>query len=276
MRRMMALSAILSLLVLAALPPVPAPTPGMAVNISGPEKLEAATEGSYNVKVFGPSDITWGFWVNVSGSDYKNAKLVSPDGQIDSDKGYRLFQNVPLSYPEFNFTLIAPPKAGTLTLTVTVNALEGANAAGQTATNRWSVDVKAKREVTINATVSNSGGVPVDSIKVSFLVRLHGVWTYIGNETIPRIDTGKRENVSTMWNSTLVDDGEYTVRVIVDPDHEKPQFTGASNIIEKKVMLKAPGTKGQAPPNVRLIGFIAVLAVASAVGYIWYRKKKIV
>jgi hypothetical protein len=188
-------------------------------------------------------------------------------------------QNVPLAYPELNFTLTAPAKAGQLTITVTALAMEGALAAGQTATARWSVEVKARREVQLNTTVRNSGDVPVSDLKVAFMVRLQGLWTYISNETVPSLEPGSSANVSAKWNSTLVENGEYTVRIVVDPAREKAQYSGSGGVVEKRIVLRDVGSKeGQSWEQryQRLIGFIAVIAVAAAVGIWWYRRKKIV
>ena len=278
MRTAWALAAML-LLLPAALPAPAGASDGTAVNIVGPERLEAATDGSYNVKIFGPAGVQWGFWVNVSGAQRADAKLSSPDGTPDSDRPYIMSQNVPLAYPELNFTLTAPAKAGQLTITVTALAMEGALAAGQTATARWSVEVKARREVQLNTTVRNSGDVPVSDLKVAFMVRLQGLWTYISNETVPSLEPGSSANVSAKWNSTLVENGEYTVRIVVDPAREKAQYSGSGGVVEKRIVLRDVGSKeGQSWEQryQRLIGFIAVIAVAAAVGIWWYRRKKIV
>jgi hypothetical protein len=275
MRRFLAPAALLVLLLSAALP-LAQGTPGTAVAIAGPERLEASTDGSYNVKIFGPAEILWGFWVNVSGANRADAKLASPEGTADSTRSYIMSQTSPLAYPELNFTLTAPARAGILTITVTALAMEGSGAASQTATSRWSVDVKAKREVLLNSTVRNSGDVPLRDLKVAFLVRLHGSWTYISNESVPQLEAGQTANVTSRWNSTLVDSGEYTIRIVVDPDHEKVQYSGSGGTIEKQVVLRDVGAKDEQPPNVRLIGFLVVLAVAAGIFVWWYRKKKIV
>lgn len=251
-------------------------TPGTAVTISGPERLEASTDGAYNVKIFGPSNINWGFWVNVSGAQRSGAKLASPDGTADSSKSYLMSQNAPLAYPEFNFTLTAPAKAGSLMITVTALAMEGTGAAGQRATSRWSVDVKATRMVQLNTTVRNSGEIAVQNLKVAFMVKLGGHWSYISNETVPALEAGKTANVSASWNSSLLDSGEYTVRIVVDPDGEKVQYSGSGGVSEQRIVLRDVGAKESQPPNVRLIGFIAVIVIIGVVLFYWYRKKKIV
>jgi len=267
-------AAILVCLIAAAFPAQG--TPGTAVTITGPERLEASKDGSYNVKIYGPAEIKWGFWVNVSGSNRADAKLASPDGTADSSRSYILSQSAPLASPEFNFTLTAPPKAGSLTIMVTALALEGTGAAGQTATSRWAVDIKARREVLLNSSVQNNGDILVRELKVAFMVKLNGVWTYIANETIPNLEPGKSENVTTTWNSTLVENGEYILRIVVDPDHEKVQYSGSGGIVEKRIVLRDVGAKEEQPPNVRLIGFIVVLVVAAGIFAWWYRRKKIV
>jgi hypothetical protein len=251
-------------------------TPGTAVAITGPERLEVSTDGAYNVKIFGPSEINWGFWVNVSGADRADTKLASPDGTADSSKSYIMSQTTPLAYPEFNFTLTAPAKAGSLTVTVTALAMEGAGAAGQMAVSRWSVDVMATRLVQLNTTVHNGGEVAVQNLMVAFMVKLHGQWAYISNESVPQLDAGQTANVSTTWNSSLLDSGEYTVRIVVDPDRELAQYSGSGGTVDKLIVLRDVGAKEQQPPNVRLIGFIVVVAVISVGLFYWYRKKKIV
>jgi len=273
--RLFAATAVLLCLLAAALP-LTQGTPGTAVTVSGPEILEASKDGAFNVKIYGPANILWGFWVNLSGANRADAKLASPEGTPDSSKAYIMSQTNPLPNPEFNFTLTAPAKAGSLVITVTAVAMEGAGASGQTATSRWSVDVLARREVVLNTTVRNSGEIPVSELKVAFMVKLHGVWTHIANESVQQLEAGGRANVSTIWNSTLVGTGEFTIRIVVDPDHEKVQYSGSGGTVEKVVVLRAVGAKEEQPPNVRLIGFIVVLVVAAGVFAWWYRKKKIV
>jgi hypothetical protein len=66
------------------------------------------------------------------------------------------------------------------------------------------------------------------------------------------------------------------VRIVVDPDHEKPQFAGAANVVERQIVLREQGSTETAPVNVRVIGFVVVVAVIAAGLFYWYRKKKIV
>ena len=273
--RLFAATAVLLCLLAAALPMAQG-TPGTAVTITGPEKIEVSTDGAYNVNIFGPADIQWGFWVNVSGANRADAKLVSPDGTADSSRSYIMSQTSALAYPELNFTLTAPAKAGPLTITVTAFAMEGSGAAGQTATSRWSVDVLARREVQLNSTVHNSGEIAVRDLKVAFMVKLNGVWTYIANESVAQLGAGQTANVTTKWNSTLVGSGEYTVRIVVDPDHEKVQYSGSGGIVEKQIVLRDVGAKEEQPWNLRVIGFVVVILVAAAIGVYWYKRKKIV
>ncbi len=275
MKRAWAVFALMMLLPAVAFPLMQG-TPGTAVAITGPERLAATTAGSYNVKLFGPADIRWGFWVNVSGANREDAKLESPDGTADSSRSYIMSQTVALPYPEFNFTLTAPGKAGTLLITVTATAMEGAGAAGQTATSRWSVDVKTRRDVQLNSTVRNTGDVTVQNLKVAFMVKLGGVWTYITNETVSELTAGQVANVSTTWDSTLVGSGEFSIRIVVDPDKEKFEYSGSGGISEKRVVLRDAGSKEAKPYNYNGIYFLVVLGVAGAVFYAWYRKKKIV
>lgn len=271
------LAALAVLLLVATLPAFPAPnTPGTAVSISGPDRLGASTEGSYNVKIQGPAQVLWGFWVNASGPGQADALLTSDEGTPDSEKPYTMTQNAPLEQPEFNFTLTAPAVAGDLTLTVTAFAMEGEAAAGQTATGRWVVEVKSKREVELNSTVRNSGEVTLVDLKVAFMVRLHGIWTYIVNETVSELGPGDRTNVTTIWDTTVLDSGEYTIRVVVDPDNEKVMYSDSGKVSEKRVVLREVGAKEPEPANWRLVGFIVVVAVAAAIGIYWWRRKKIV
>jgi len=272
-------SLIVPLVLLLLLPgalPAAADTPGVAVRIYGPEKLEVSTEGSYNVKITGPTDVKWGFYVNLSGPQKKAATMSSPDGTVDTTSSWVLAENTALAYPEFNFSLTAPDKAGPLTITVTVLAKEGTGALGQWAKEQWSVDVRAKREVTINATVRNSGEVTVDNLLVSFMVKLNGQWVSIGNQTLQTVEPGKKQNVSLLWNSSLVDNGVYTVRIVVDPDHTLAQYSGGEGVMEQKIELRTPGAalpKPVAPGVYVLTGLVAAAAIG---GLIYYRKKKIV
>ncbi|MBM4249811.1 MAG: hypothetical protein FJ149_10360 [Euryarchaeota archaeon] len=280
MMRMPPLWALALLLLAAALPALHgANTPGTAVTVSGPERLEVSKEGSYNVRIQGPALIKWGFWVNVTGTGRADVLLTSSDGTPDSQKPYTMSQNDPLEHPEFNFTLTAPPVAGGLTITVTAFAMEGAAAAGQTATGRWDLAVKARRDIELNATVRNSGEVAVQNLRVAFMVRLHGIWTYISNETVAELEPGARANVTTRWDTTLMDNGEYLIRVVVDPEGEKVMYTGSGSISERRVVLRDVGTREEEPWTTRyqrIIGFVAVLAVAAAIGVWWWRRKKIV
>lgn len=276
---MKALAALLLLLPLVILPATTCAdnvTPGVAVNLTGPEKLEVSATGGYNVKIFGPADIKWGFWVNLSGPQRGGASLVSPEGTTDTSKSYVLLQSAPLAYPEFNFTLTAPAQAGPLLITVTVQAMEGTGAAGQTAISRLNIDVKAKRDVMINGTVRNSGDVAAQNVLVAFMVKLNGEWTYIGNQTVTTIEPGKKENVSIVWNSSLLDNGEYAIRIVIDPEHSVFQYSGSEGVTERTVVLRTPGEaapKGIAPGAYVLLG---VLVVAAIGGIYYYRKKKIV
>lgn len=256
-----------------------ADSPGTAVTVAGPERLVISRDGTYNVKIFGSPEIRWGFWVNISGSARAEAKLASPDGTVDSSKSYIMSQSAPLAYPEFNFTLTAPPKPGPLVIEVLALALEGTGAAGQTATARWSVDVKAIRNVQINSTVRNSGEVPVADLKVAFMVRLNGAWTYISNETVPSVEPRGTQNVSAPWDTSLLDSGEYTIRIIVDPDGEKVQYYDAKTVTEKRIVLRDIGAKVEPlwyEKYQRAIGFFSVIVVAAVIGLWWWRRKKIV
>ncbi len=278
MRRCALLLAALLLLPALAIAPA-ADSPGTAVTVTGPERLAVSRDGSYNVKIFGQSDIRWGFWVNVSGTGRAEAKLSSPEGTVDSSKSYILTQTSPLAYPEFNFTLTAPPKPGSLVIAVTALALEGTGAAGQAATARWSVDIKAIRNVMVNSTVRNSGEIPVADLKVAFMVRFHGAWTYISNESVPAVEPGGTQNVTAVWDTTTLDSGEYTVRIVVDPDGEKVQYYDARTFTEKRIVLREVGAKVEPPlyeRYQRAIGFFGVLAVAGVIGLWWWRRKKIV
>jgi len=276
MRRPLLFGLLALLLLPPSSPPAAADPPGVAARIAGPEKLEVSTSGDYNVKIIGPTDVKWGFYVNLSGPQKEAATMSSPDGAIDTDSAWVLAESTPLSYPEFNFTLTAPAKAGPLTITVTVLAKEGEGALGQWAREQWSVDVRAKREVTINATVRNSGEVAVENLMVSFMVKLQGQWVEIGNQTVQSVEPGAKQNVSLLWNSSLVDNGVYTVRITVDPQHVYAQYRGASGVMEQKIELRTPGAappKPIAPGAYVLTGIVAAAAIG---GLIYYRKKKIV
>jgi hypothetical protein len=243
-----------------------------AAAITGPEKLEVSTNGEYNVKLYGPADVKWGFFVNLSGPQRGSASMTSPDGKT-GDQSYNLVQQAALVSPEFNFTLTAPSKAGALLITVTAYAAEGSPA---TAVTRWSVDVRARREVTLNATVKNSGETPVSSLLVAFYVKMGGEWTDIGNQTVASIDGRGKANASLVWNSTLFDNGKYTIRVVIDPDHTFPQYSGAENTAEFQVELRTPGAPlpKPLPPGAYVLAGIVIAAVI--VGVYYYRKKKIV
>jgi hypothetical protein len=243
-----------------------------AVNVAGPEKLAVSSSGDYNVKIFGAADIKWGFFVNLSGAQRDSASMTSPDGKA-GDSSYILVEQTALAYPEFNFTLTAPSKAGSLLITVTAHAIEGSARQGVA---HWTVDVRAKREVALNATVKNSGETPVSNLKVAFYVQQNGAWNEIGNTTVPNIEGHKSANVSFVWDSTLFENGEYTLRTVVDPDHDMPQYSGADNTAEFKVVLRTPGAPLPKPvaPGVYVLAGIAIAAAIGGVYY--YRKKKIV
>ena len=274
MRMPFVVLALLALLLLPAMGTAPADTAvaGTAVNIAGPEKLAVSTSGDYNVKIFGPANTTWGFFVNLSGPQRGGASMTSPDGKT-GDQSYILVEQAALAYPEFNFTLTAPAKAGPLLITVTAYPVEGS---AQTAVARWNMDVRARREVTLNATVKNSGETPVGNLVVAFYVKQGGAWTEIGNQTVASIDGRGKANASLVWNSTLFDNGEYTIRVVIDPDHTVPQYSGAENVAEFHVVLATPGAAPPkpVPPGAYVLAGIAIAAVIGGVYY--YRKKKIV
>jgi len=242
------------------------------VNLSGPERLAVSASGEYNVKIYGAADVKWGFFVNLSGAHRDGASMTSPDGKA-GNQSYILVEQAALAYPEFNFTLTAPADAGSLGITVTAYAAEGSAGRGIA---RWSVDVRAKREVTLNATVRNSGATPASNLKVAFYIHHNGVWTEIGNTTVETVEGHKSANASLVWDSTLFDNGEYTIRFVVDPAHEVPQYSGAENTAEFKVVLRTPGSAPPKPmaPGVYVLVGIAIAAVIG--GVYWYRKKKIV
>ena len=275
MRRLIALAALL-LMLLAALPAAGDNTPGITVAIAGPERAEATGTAAYNVKIYGPENIRWGFSVNMTGKNRSGGSLTSPDGTADPANSFLLTQAAPLAYPEFNLTMTSPSKAGAIVLTVDVYAIDGTGAAGQHATAMWSINVKPKRAVKINATVSNGGSAAVENVRVAFQVRLNGEWSYISNESIPSILAGKKENVSTVWNASLLDPGEYKVRILIDPEHEKAQYSGAQNMIEKTVVLKEVGAKEAWTPSLALVGLVIFLIIAGIGMAYWYQKKKIV
>lgn len=276
--RLMFVTLALALLCLTVLPahaPALQVSSGAVADVTGPERLQVSDTGSYNVKIYGPDSVQWGFWVNVSGGDAKDSTLVSPDGQTATGKNYIMHELSLLSYPEFNFTLSAPKKPGMLTLTITALA-EGTSAAGQTAISRWSVDIRAARDIALNTTVTNSGAVTVQDLKVAFMYKDHGTWVYISNQSVASVDPGKTQNVSTVWNTSILDNGQYDVRIVVDPDHEKAQYAGAANVVDRQIVLQTPGSSVAPPVNVRLVGFLVVIAVIAVVLVFWYRKKKIV
>jgi hypothetical protein len=246
--------------------------PATTVKVSGPEKLAVSSIGDYNVKIYGASDVKWGFFVNLSGAQRGSASMTSPDGKT-GDQSYILVEQTALTGPEFNFTLTAPSKAGSLLMTVTAYATEGSASQGVA---HWSVDVRAKREVTLNATVRNSGETPVANLKVAFYMHQNGAWTEIGNTTVQTIDGRKSANASFSWDSTLLDNGEYTIRTVVDPDHENPQYSGAANTAEFKVVLRTPGSALPKPVAPGVYVLVAIAIAATIGGAYYYRKKKIV
>lgn len=275
MRRLVAIGALVALL-LSAMAVTGDNTPGTGVNIIGPEKVETGGEAVFNVKIYGPENIRWGFSVNLTGKNRAGGSLASPAGRTAEGNAFFLTHESPLTDKELNVTLTAPSKAGALTLAVDIYAVDGTDAAGQTASNRWVIDVKTKREVALNATVSNGGSVSVDNVKVAFQYKLGGEWVYISNESIPSIAAGAKENVTTTWNASLLGNGEYKVRIIVDPDREKVQFSGATNVIEKTVVLKEIGVKEAWTPSPALVGLVITLIIVGIGMIYWYQKKKIV
>jgi len=275
MRKLVAMGALLALL-LSTLPVTGDNTPGTGVSMVGPEKVETTGDAVFNVKIYGPENIRWGFSVNMTGKNKAGGSLASPAGKTDAGNAFVLTHETPLPDKEFNVTMTAPSKAGTVTLAVDIYAIDGTDAAGQTASTRWSIDVRTKREVALNATVSNGGGVAVENVKVAFQFKLGGEWVYISNESIPSIAAGGKENVTTKWNASLLNPGEYKVRIIVDPDREKVQFSGATNVIEKTILLKEIGVKEAWTPSTALVGLVITLIIVGIGMVYWYQKKKIV
>jgi hypothetical protein len=271
-----AILALAMLLLLAVAPatmgPAEAAAPATTVTIFGPEKLAVSGSGSFNVKIYGAADVKWAFFVNLSGAQRGSASMTSPEGKAGNNS-YEMIEQAPLASPEFNFTLTAPSSAGSLGITVTAYASEGT---AQHGVARWTVDVRAKREVTLNATVRNSGETPVANLKVAFYIHQSGEWKEIGNTTVQTIDGRSKANASLVWDSTLVDNGVHTIRMVVDPDHENPQYSGAENTVEFKVQLRTPGSALPKPvaPGVYVLAGIAIAAVIG--GLYYYRKKKIV
>jgi hypothetical protein len=249
-----------------------ADTAATKVNLSGPERLAVSTTGEYNVKIYGAAEVKWGFFVNLSGAHRDSASMTSPDGKT-GDQSYILVEQAALAYPEFNFTLTAPSDAGSLGITVTAYAAEGSAGRGMA---RWSVDVRAKREVTLNATVRNFGATPASNLKVAFYIHHNGIWTEIGNTTVQSVEGHKSANASLVWDSTLFDNGEYTIRFVVDPDHEVPQYSGAENTAEFKVVLRTPGSALPKPMAPGVYVLVAIAIAAAIGGFYYYRKKKIV
>jgi len=268
--------ALTMLLLLAIAPatmgPAEAAAPATTVMISGPEKLAVSGSGAYNVKIYGAADVKWAFFVNLSGAQRDSASMTSPEGKTGNET-YILVEQTALTSPEFNFSLTAPSKAGSLGMTVTAYASEGT---AQHGVARWTLDVRAKREVTLNATVRNSGETPVANVKVAFYIHQNGEWTEIGNTTVQSIEGRSKANASFVWDSTFVDNGIHTIRTVVDPDHENPQYSGAENTAEFKVQLRTPGSALPKPvaPGVYVLAGIAIAAVIG--GLYYYRKKKIV
>lgn len=272
----------LAALALAALlvglaPPSTPDTAGVAVAVSGPDRLEVSAEAKYNIRIYGPAEVRWGFSVNMTGRSLEGGSITSPEGRTMEENKYWMVHDRPLAQPEFNITLTAPSEPGPIALDIMVHALEGAGAAGQTASARWSISVRAKRDVTINATVTNSGETRVEGLVVAFYVRLEGEWVHIANQSIPVIEPGGRENVSAVWNASLVDNGEYRVRIVIDPERKKVQFFSGSTVLEKTLVLRDPGEKPPRPipPGVVVLVAMAVVGGGASV-YYWYRKRKIV
>lgn len=270
--------ALAALLLATAVQPDPAlaQTPGTAVAISGPERVEVSTDATYNIKIYGPPGIKWGFSLELKGKNLEGGYITSPAGRTEEENKYRMVHDTPLEYPEFNLTLHSPSKAGAIALEITVNALEGEGAAGQTATARWPISVRSKREVTINASVRNTGETRVEGLLVSFFVRLGGEWVSIANQTVPLIEPGGRENVSAVWNAALVDNGEYRVRIVLDPEHKKAQFSGGGSVLERTIVLREPGAREPRPVPPGLLVLVAFAVAGGAAAVYWYRKKKIV
>jgi hypothetical protein len=267
----------LALLALASLAPAldnPAgaalPTP--TVTIAGPEKLAVSTSGSYNVKIYGPVNLTWRFYVNLSGPQKGSASMTSPEGKAGNNS-YEMVEQAALSSPEFNFTLNAPSAAGPLQMKITALASDGSTGEGVA---RWTVDVRAKRDVTLNATIRNSGETPVGNLKVAYYVRQDGQWKDIGNTTVGNIDGRGKANASFIWDSTLFDNGVYTIRVVADPDHENPQYTGAENTYDFKVQLRTPGSAPPKPIGPGVYVLAGIIIAGAAAGVYYWRKKKII
>ncbi len=259
---------------------VPQSTPqsaGAAVAVSGPERLEVSGEARYNVKIYGPEDVKWVFSVNMTGRSLEGGSMTSPEGRTMEENKYWMVHDQPLTHPEFNITMTAPSKPGSVALDVLVYAIDGGGAAGQTASTRWSISVREKREVTINATVTNSGETRVEGLLVAFYVKLGGEWVHIANQSVSVIEPGGRENVSAVWTASLVDNGEYRVRIVLDPERKKVQFSSGTTVIERTIVLKDPDEK---PPRTISTGLVVLAALAIGGGgvsiYYWYRKKKIV
>ncbi|MEM2868836.1 MAG: CARDB domain-containing protein [Thermoplasmata archaeon] len=254
-----------------------ADTPGTAVAISGPDRLEVSTDAVYNIRIYGPEGIKWGFELEMKGKNLEGGYITSPAGRTEEENKYKMVHDRPLEQPEFNVTLHAPSKAGEIALQLAVTALEGEAAAGQKAKARWPISIRNKREVMINATVRNTGETRVEGLLVAFYVRLEGRWLNFANQSVPVIEPGGRENVSAVWNAALVDNGEYRVRIVLDPEHKKPLFSESGSVIEKTIVLKEPGAQGPKPISPVVLALVAFALVGGAVSiYYWYRKKKIV
>lgn len=243
--------------------------------IEGPDKIEVEDSKNYIVNLSFLNGKKWGFAADIDGKELDGAKLSCDVGTNEPENLTHIWHMEPQNSSELNLSLTAPTKPGKITLTVMINIInDDETQEGDT----WfritkKIDVKKKREIYLNATVFNRGDATVESIIVSFYVKIGDEWKFIENHTIESIEPGESANASIIWHASLVDDGVYTIRAVIDSPNKHIEFKEGNNVIEKRILITS---KEEEKFPTWAIALIILTIVIIVVGIIYYLRKELI
>lgn len=235
-----------------------------------------------------PENLTgFGLYLNASedetnvkwNKDIANDSGPLPDvGDKISVDGPTMWTVGPLHEKWYNLSFVPGNEDQTITLSVTGMRANGNN---NESNDYWNVaeqviEVREQRLMQLNVTISNLQPIAVNEPTPgasAFLVDFYVDDEYIGNSSVEEVLHNDKANVSIDWDVTFKEDGEYTLRAVIDPQGAITELDRSNNEITREIWLGDPPEEENLLQVYYGIGSV-IVGVVIIVVLFWYIRRR--
>lgn len=251
----------------------------VAVTVDGPDRLAGTTVGTYYINVSGDTNYTEPYTTiaAVLQTDSSNVVMnVDDTAELSSNVAYtKLLEGS----STMRVTLIGPNASANMSLYV-FGYVGNGNHSTHDQEQVYNLGVKTiqsrpTRTVPLNVTVSNTQNVTLTGVPVQFFVKGPSDSDYLlaGNATVATIVPNGNATVKVDWDATWAEDAVYTVKVVIDPEHQIPETSEDNNVRFYQVNLGGV-VETEGPTVGGLFGYgVLGTFVVVLVGLWWYNRR---